>query len=120
MTAKKPSTTAACESAPKRRRPARYVLRLYVAGATSQSARAITMIKALCEEYLKGRYDLEIVDLHQQPDRARDAQIVAVPTLVKALPLPVRRLTGDLSDRGRVLGGLDLAGKKHDRKKRQA
>ena len=88
--------------------PARYVLRLYVAGITPRSARAISNIKHICEKYLPERYDLHVIDLYQQPAAAGADQIVAVPTLVKLSPLPVRRLIGDLSDTERVLSGLDL------------
>jgi circadian clock protein KaiB len=66
------------------------------------------MIKAICEEYLTGRYHLEVIDIYQQPTLAQGEQIIAVPTLIKKLPLPLRRLIGDLSDEGRVLVGLDL------------
>jgi circadian clock protein KaiB len=84
------------------------VLRLYVAGTTPRSARAIANIKQICEEHLKGRYDLQVIDLYQQPMLAQGDQITAVPTLLKKLPPPLRRVIGDLSDRGRVLIGLDL------------
>jgi len=86
----------------------RYVLRLYVAGTTPRSLRAITNIKAICEEHLKGRYDLEVIDLYQQPKLAESEQIVAAPTLIKKLPAPLRKLVGDLSDSERTLVGLDL------------
>jgi len=86
----------------------RYVLRLFVTGMTRRSASAIASIKAICEKHLRGRYDLEIIDIYQDPASARDEQIVAAPTLVKKLPLPLKRLIGDLSDGGRVLLGLDL------------
>lgn len=86
----------------------KYQLRLYVTGNTPQSSRAIRNIKALCETHLKDRYVLTIVDLYEQPERARDAQIVAAPTLIRELPLPVRRLIGDLSQTERVLVALDL------------
>jgi circadian clock protein KaiB len=86
----------------------RYLLRLYVTGTTRRSTRAIQNIKRICEEQLQGRYDLEVVDIYQQPSLARGEQIVAVPTLIKRLPLPVRRLIGDLSDENHVLLGLDL------------
>jgi len=86
----------------------KYVLRLYVAGATTQSARAITNLKAICEEHLKGRYELEVVDLYQQPQLALDEKIVAAPTLIKELPPPVRRIIGDLSHIEPVLVGLGL------------
>jgi len=85
-----------------------YVLRLYLTGNTNRSLRAVQAIKALCEQHLKGRYDLEIVDLCQQPERAQAAQIIAAPTLVKELPLPLRRLIGDLTDPDRVLIALNL------------
>jgi circadian clock protein KaiB len=75
---------------------------------TPRSARAIANIQEICEEHLKGRYALEVIDIYQQPVLARGDQIVAVPTLLKKLPLPLRRLIGDLSDRERVLIGLDL------------
>jgi len=85
-----------------------YILRLYVTGATSQSLRAIANVKKICEEYLKGRYELEVVDLYQQPQLAQGEQIIAAPTLVKKLPLPLRRIIGDMSTTERVLVGLDL------------
>jgi circadian clock protein KaiB len=87
---------------------AEYVLRLYVSGSTSKSATAIETIKRICEEHLKDRYDLQVIDIFQQPYLARDEQIVAVPTLVKRLPAPQRRLIGDLSNLSAVLVGLDL------------
>ncbi len=86
----------------------RYVLRLYVTGMTPRSTEAFASIKALCEERLKGRYELEVIDIYQHPQLAIDEQIVAVPTLVKMLPAPLRRLVGNLSDEDRVLLGLDL------------
>lgn len=89
----------------------KYVLKLYVTGATRRSQKAITNLNAICEEYLQGRYDLQIVDIYQSPVLAKDADILAAPTLVKQLPLPVRRLIGDLSERGRVLVLLDLKAK---------
>src|ERR1700752_1869388 len=85
-----------------------YFLRLYVSGMTLRSAEAITRTRAVCEEYLHGRYKLEVIDIHQQPHLARNDQIVAAPTLLKKLPPPLRRLVGDLSDAERVLVGLDL------------
>jgi circadian clock protein KaiB len=86
----------------------RYVLRLYVTGMTPRSTEAVATIKALCEKHLRGRYDLEVIDIYQHPQLAKDEQIVAVPTLVKQLPAPLRRLIGNLSDVDRVLFGLDL------------
>ncbi len=85
-----------------------YVLRLYVTGSTSRSAQAIKNVHALCEEHLKGNYELEVIDIYQQPNEAAAEQIIAAPTLVKQLPEPVSRLIGDLSDRDRVLVGLKL------------
>ena len=85
-----------------------YVLRLYVAGMTPQSVRAIANVKKLCEEYLQGKYELEVVDLYQQPQLAQGEQIIAAPTLIKKLPLPLRRIIGDMSKTERVLVGLDL------------
>jgi circadian clock protein KaiB len=86
----------------------RYILRLYVAGHTPKSIDAITNIKIICEEYLKGRYLLEVIDLYQQPQLAQGEQIIALPTLIKKLPLPIRRIIGDMSNTERVLVGLDL------------
>lgn len=80
-----------------------YLLRLYVAGASPRSARAISHLKSICEKYLDGNFNLEIIDLYQQPELAAEEQIVASPTLVKKLPLPLRRLVGDLSDQKRLL-----------------
>ena len=86
----------------------RYVLRLYVTGTTPRSVRAIANLKRLCEEHLQGRYELEVIDVYQQPVLTAGEQIIALPTLIKKLPLPLRRLVGDLSDTERVLLGLDL------------
>ncbi len=85
-----------------------HTLRLYVTGMTPQSRRAIANIKQICEEHLKDRYRLEVIDIYQQPVLAEGEQIIATPTLVKKLPLPLRRLLGDLSNTERVLVGLDL------------
>jgi circadian clock protein KaiB len=86
----------------------RYVLRLYVAGATPVSVRAIDNIRKICEEQLRDRYDLEVIDIYQHADQLKKAEIVVAPTLVKSLPEPVRKLIGDLSDKERVLIGLDI------------
>lgn len=86
----------------------RYILRLYVTGMTPKSTQAILNIKKICEENLKGRYELEVIDIYQQPVLAKDEQIIAAPTLVKKLPLPLRKLIGDMSDKERLLLGLDL------------
>jgi circadian clock protein KaiB len=88
--------------------PAKYVLRLYVSGSTLKSALAVENIKRICEQYLKNRYDLKVIDIYQQPNLAREEQIVAVPTLIKRLPPPLRRLVGDMSNQKKVLLGLDL------------
>jgi circadian clock protein KaiB len=88
--------------------PPCYVLRLYVTGMTPRSSRAIANAKAICEKHLEGRYDLRIIDVYQQPARSRGDHIVAVPTLIKQLPLPARRIVGDLGDTGRALVALDL------------
>jgi circadian clock protein KaiB len=86
----------------------RYVLRLYVTGATPHSVRAISNIRKICEQHLDGRYDLEIVDISQRPVLAAGEQIIAAPTLIKKLPLPLRRFIGDMSRTDRILLGLDL------------
>ena len=102
------STQGRLESAVAGRPTERYVLKLYVTGATARSLRAITNIKAICEQYLKGRYDLEVVDIYRRPALLRKDQIVAVPTLIKKLPVPLRLLVGDLSRTEQVLQGLGL------------
>jgi circadian clock protein KaiB len=86
----------------------RYVLRLYIIGTTPQSMRAVANIRRICDTHLKNRYDLEIVDLSHRPALARGEQIIATPTLIKKLPLPLRRFIGDLSQTDRILVGLDL------------
>ena len=86
----------------------RYILRLYVTGMTARSVRALKNLQTICDEYLKGRYDLEVIDIYQQPVLTKGEQIIAAPTLIKKLPLPMRRIIGDMSDRDRVLVGLDL------------
>ena len=87
----------------------RYVLRLFITGTTVRSSSAITNIRSVCEEYLKDRYDLIVVDIYQQPSMAQAQQIIAAPTLIKSEPSPRKLLVGDLSDRDKVLVGLDLA-----------
>jgi circadian clock protein KaiB len=89
-----------------------YILRLYVAGQTPKSMAAFANLKKICEEYLEGRYQIQVVDLLENPKLARGDQILAVPTLVRQLPLPVRRIIGDLSNTERVLIGLDLVPRK--------
>ncbi len=89
----------------------KYLLRLYITGNTPQSLRAILNIKRICEEHLKGRYDLEVIDIYKKPELARGEQIIAAPTLIKSLPHPLRKLIGDLSNEDKVLLGLDLRAK---------
>ena len=86
----------------------KYLLRLFVTGQTPRSVKSIENLKRLCERYLKGRYELEVIDIYQQPALASENQIIAAPTLIKKLPLPLRRLVGDFSDQDRVVVGLDL------------
>ncbi len=85
-----------------------YVLRLYITGSTPHSVRAIVNIRKICEEHLQGRYELEIVDIAQHPTLAEGEQIIAAPTLIKKLPLPLRRFIGDMSHTEKILLGLDL------------
>ena len=101
-------TTRAASPKQHRKKPEVWKLRLYVAGQTPKSIRAFANLKALCEEHLKGRYQVEVIDLMKRPQLARGDQIVAIPTLVRKLPQPVRRIIGDLTDTVRVLVGLDL------------
>jgi circadian clock protein KaiB len=95
-------------SPPARYPPDFYRLRLYIAGACLRLTLALVSIKALCEERLPGRYDLEVIDIYQQPELLQRDQIVAAPTLVRLAPLPVRHFSGDLSDTSRLLLDLDL------------
>jgi circadian clock protein KaiB len=104
----KPTEPASPEAKPHKAESNYYVLRLYVAGQTPQSVRAITNLKKICEENLKGRYVLDVIDLYQQPQLAQGEQIIAVPTLIKKLPPPLRRIIGDMSNTERLLVGLDL------------
>jgi len=89
-------------------RRAKYILRLYVTGSTGRSLRAVYNLKKLCEEHLPDEYDLEVIDIYNDPAAAREAQVVAAPTLVKKLPLPIRKFVGDLSDTQKILVGLDI------------
>ena len=88
----------------------RYVLRLYVTGSTKRSTLAIQTMRDICDTYLKDRHDLEVVDLYRNPEAAAREQIIAVPTLVRLLPGPLRRVIGDFSDRRRVLATLGVRG----------
>jgi circadian clock protein KaiB len=105
---RKPGLAGEMEQPGSHSRQAKYVLRLYVSRSTLKSELAVENIKRVCEQHLKGRYDLEVIDISRQANLARDEQIVAVPTLIKRLPLPLRRLVGDMSDINKVLFGLDL------------
>lgn len=104
----KRDVTAEFEAAAKAAETSRYVLRLYVTGMTPRSLAAIETTKRTCEEFLQGRYELEVIDISKHPSLAQGEQIIAAPTLIKQLPKPLRRLVGDLSDQERVLLGLDL------------
>jgi len=88
--------------------PPVYLLRLYVTGTTPRSIRAIANLRKICDEHLPGRYDLEVIDLYQQPHLAAGDQVVAAPTLIKLSPAPLKRMIGDMSNTTQVLFGLDL------------
>lgn len=100
--------TGEFEEALRRLGSERYVLRLFVAGMNSRSTQAVENIKRICETYLPERYQLEVIDIYQQPIFAKDGQIVAAPTLIKELPPPLRKLVGSMADTERVLVGMDL------------
>ncbi len=85
-----------------------YTLTLYVIGMSERSVRAIENIKAICEEYLKGNYSLEIIDVHKQPESMFENDIIATPTLIKKSPVPIKKIIGDLSDKAKVLSGLNI------------
>lgn len=103
-----PTELEAMEAALATRDMARYLLKLYITGSTPSSNRAIVNIRKICEEHLQGRYELVIVDISQNPILAEGEQIIAAPTLIKKLPLPLRRFIGDMSQTERILLGLDL------------
>jgi circadian clock protein KaiB len=102
--------TGVFEEALKRKtlRRAKYILRLYVTGSTGRSLRAVHNLKKICEEHLPNEYDLEVIDIYSDPEAARAEQIIAAPTLVRKLPLPIRKFVGDLSNTQKVLVGLDI------------
>jgi circadian clock protein KaiB len=102
------------KSATTRPKQAKYLLRLYVTGTTGKSVRAIQNVRRICEEHLRGLYDLEVVDIYKNLPLARGDQIIAAPTLIKRLPEPLRRLIGDMSDEQRVLVGLDIRPRRVD------
>ena len=85
-----------------------YILRLYVTGSSPRSLRAISNLKRLCEEHLRGHYELQVIDIYKHPDAVREEQIIAAPTLVKRLPAPLRRFIGDLSNQQKLLIGLGI------------
>ena len=89
----------------------KYVLRLYVTGMTPKSIKAIENIRKICEENLSGRYELDIIDIYQQPEYAKKEEIIAAPTLIKQLPLPLRKFIGDMSNKDKILVGLNLVPK---------
>ncbi len=107
-TSKNEDPKAGIERALAERENARYVLRLYIAGLTPRSVSAIASVKKTCEEHLQGRYELEVVNLYDNPTLAKGEQIIAAPTLIKELPLPLRRLIGDMANEKKLLVGLDL------------
>jgi circadian clock protein KaiB len=102
------SAASRLEKASRAARKEKLVLRLYVTGMTPRSLQAIDNLKKICEDYLQGRYDLEVIDIYQQPNLAKGEQILAAPTLIRKLPLPMRRFVGDLSNKEKILLGLDL------------
>lgn len=105
-------STAAFEEALEKEEDGPYVLHLYVAGMGPRSIQAINNIKRIFDEYMPGKYELEVIDIYQHPVFAKDGQIVAAPTLIKELPPPLRKLIGSMSDTERVLVGMDLKSKK--------
>ena len=112
---KKKKTSSVAEQLAKKAKKTgkeKYVLRLYVAGMSTQSQRAVENITKICEENLKGRYDLEIVDIYQQPSLAAGEQIIAAPTLIKKLPIPLRKFIGNMANKEKILVGLDLRAKR--------
>ena len=111
-----PAQRSASGKAAKDSSEKKYVLRLYVAGTTARSNQAVTNIKRICEEHLKGRYELEVIDIYQQPMLAKGEQIIAAPTLIKKLPPPLRRFIGTMTDEERILVGLDLKPKEEPEK----
>jgi circadian clock protein KaiB len=102
------TSTEEFEKAAKEPDQAKYVLRLYVTGMTPKSTLAVANIRKLCEKHLTGRYELDVIDIYQQLDVAKGEQIIATPTLIKKLPLPLRKLIGDMSDTQRLLVGIGL------------
>ena len=104
----KNTATAIVRKRAAKRASSRYALRLYITGQTPRSRQSVENLRALCDKYIPGQFDLEVVDIYQQPAMAAAGQIIAAPTLVKSMPLPLRRLVGDFSDQNRVILGLDI------------
>ena len=102
------NSTAGFESALTQNTEAYYCLRLYIAGISVRSLNAIEQLNRICEKFLPGRYTLEVIDVYQQPELAKPEQILAIPTLIKTLPLPLRRIVGDMTKTEKVLVGLDI------------
>lgn len=102
------SVTTTLEALEQEQEQEKYVMRLYVANRNPKSIRAIQQLKKLCDQYIPGRYELEVIDIYQQPERIEAEQIVAVPTLIKELPPPLQRLIGDMTDTEKVIISLDL------------
>lgn len=98
----------ALEQAVKASREGRFKLSLYVTGSSPRSAKAISNVRAICEEHLAGRYDLDVIDLYQQPEKAREEQVLVAPTLVREMPEPIRKLVGDMSNEDKVLYSLRI------------
>jgi len=106
---KRQTTTEAFEERVSNRPKERYVLCLYIAGLTPRSTLAVERIRAICDRYLAGHYQLTVIDLYLQPELARQAQVVVAPTLVKQMPSPMRLFIGDMTDEKRILQGLNIA-----------
>jgi circadian clock protein KaiB len=102
------TSTEEFEKAAAKRNRAKYILRLYITGMTPKSTMAVANVRKLCEKHLAGRYELEVIDIRQQPKLATAEQIIATPTLIRKLPMPLRKLIGSMSDTERFLAGIDL------------
>jgi circadian clock protein KaiB len=110
----KDKKTQTPSSAGNKTRPDTWQMRLYVAGQTPKSITALANLKKICEEHLKGKYTIEIIDLLENPKLAKGDQILAIPTLVRKIPVPIRKIIGDLSNTERVLVGLDIFPRQED------
>ncbi|MGE5575171.1 MAG: circadian clock KaiB family protein [Ignavibacteria bacterium] len=111
----KTDSTEEFEKSIEANRTEKYVLRLYVTGMTPKSIKAVENIRKICEENLQGRYELEVIDIYQKPDFAKKEEIIAAPTLIKELPLPLRKFIGDMSNKEKILVGLNLVSKEKKR-----